>query len=79
MPLAYVATAIGLGEWGLGRWKSDRAGRIGWRIGAALLALVVLALLGRLPFVGALVALAALLAGLGAIVMQMAPRREAAL
>ena len=75
IPLGYVATAIGLGAWGLGRWKSDMAGRIGWRIGAALLALVVLALLGQLPWAGALVALAALLAGLGAIVMQLVPAR----
>jgi cytoskeletal protein CcmA (bactofilin family) len=43
----------------------------GWRIGALAVALVLLALLRMIPLVGLLVMLAALLFGLGALVLQM--------
>jgi hypothetical protein len=78
LPLGYVSSAIALGQWGLARWKSQAAGHLGWRIGAACLALVLLALLGAVPWLGGLVALAALLIGLGAIVLQIRPRKAAA-
>ncbi len=77
LPLAYVASAAGLGQWALLHWKPEGAARTGWRIAATLLALVLLALLGSVPFVGALLAFAALLVGLGAIVLQFAPQRAA--
>lgn len=71
LPLAYVSTAIALGDWALQRWRSAAAGALRWRIGAAALALLALALLGRLPWLGGLVAFAALLAGLGALLLQL--------
>lgn len=74
LPMGYVSSAIGLGQWGLARWKAEGAGHLGWRIGATSVALVLLALLGEVPWLGGLVALAALLVGLGAIVLQFWPR-----
>lgn len=70
LPLAYVSTGIALGDWALQRWQTERAARLGWRIGAAAAALVALALLATLPWLGGVVALAALLAGLGALLLQ---------
>lgn len=71
--LGYVASGVAVGQWALARWKSEAAGRIGWRIAAAMLAVLLLALLGSLPFVGGFVVLAAMLAGIGAIALQLAP------
>lgn len=70
LPMGYVSSAIGLGQWGLARWKSDVAGHLGWRISASSLALLLLALLGKVPWLGGLVTLAALLVGLGAMALQ---------
>ena len=71
--VGYAASALALGHWALARFKADALGRSRWRIGAALLALLVLALLGALPYVGGWVALIAVLAGIGAIALQVAP------
>jgi cytoskeletal protein CcmA (bactofilin family) len=71
LPVAYVSAAIALGAWALSRWRADSASRIGWRIGAALLALLLIALLGAIPWLGSLVGFAALLAGLGALLLQL--------
>lgn len=71
LPIGYIATAIGLGDSLLQRWRAERAARLRWRFAAAALALVVLGLLGALPWLGALVGLAALLAGLGALAWQL--------
>jgi len=70
LPLAYVGAAIGLGDWALQRWQAARAAQRGWRIAAACLALLGLSLLGALPWLGGLIGLAALLAGLGALALQ---------
>jgi cytoskeletal protein CcmA (bactofilin family) len=70
LPVAYVSAGIGLGEWALGRWKPASAGRFGWRAASAAAAIVVLALLGAIPWLGGLVGFAALLAGLGALLLQ---------
>ena len=51
---------------------------MGWRVGAAVLAMLALALLGRIPFLGGLVIFAALLAGIGAIMISLRPRAAAA-
>lgn len=66
--LGYVASGIALGQWGLARWRAAEGERRGWRIGAALAALLLLALLGRVPYFGGFVALMAVVAGMGAIV-----------
>ena len=70
LPLGYVSGAIALGDWGLQRWRTEVAPRLGWRIGAAAIALALLALLGWVPVLGSLTAFAALLAGLGAWLLQ---------
>jgi cytoskeletal protein CcmA (bactofilin family) len=76
--VGYVGSAIGLGQWALARFKADAAQRNGWRIGAAMLAVVLLALLGSVPFIGGFVAFVAMLAGIGAIALLFAPRKAAA-
>jgi hypothetical protein len=45
-----------------------------WRIGDAVVAELVVALLARIPFLGALMSCAAWLAGVGALVMQVRPK-----
>ena len=70
LPLGYVLTAIGLGDWALRRWRAGTAAGRGPRIAAACLAVLALAGLRALPFVGGAVALLAVLAGLGAIVLR---------
>jgi cytoskeletal protein CcmA (bactofilin family) len=70
LPLAYVAAAVGLGDWALTRWQAARAATWGWRLGAAALALALLNVLGGVPWLGALLGFAVLLAGLGAMLLQ---------
>lgn len=76
--VGYVAIAVVMGELALNRYKSDMAARLGWRVGAAVLAMLALAVLGRIPFLGGLVVFAALLAGIGAIMLALRPRPAAA-
>ena len=70
LPVGYASAGIALGAWALQRFKSDRASQRGWRIASALLAVLLLALLGRIPAVGAIVGFASLVAGLGALLLQ---------
>ena len=72
--VGYAASGVMLGEAALRKWREADAARLGYRIGAAVLAMLLLALLGRIPFLGGLVVFAALLAGIGAIVMAIARR-----
>ena len=44
---------------------------MGWRIGGAALAVLVIALAGWIAWLGALIGIAALLAGMGALVLQL--------
>jgi cytoskeletal protein CcmA (bactofilin family) len=76
--VGYVATAVALGDWGLQRFKAEVAAKPAWRIAAAVLAVLAIALLGSVPFLGGLVVFAAMLLGIGAIVMQLAPLRHSA-
>ena len=73
--VGYVASGVGLGQWALLRFKAEAADRSGWRIASAMAAVLVLALLGSVPFVGGFIALAAILAGIGAIALLLAPRK----
>jgi hypothetical protein len=75
--VGYVSTGIGLGAWALAKLKSDRAEAKWWRIGAAVLGVLAISLLGRLPYVGVLVVLAGLLIGLGAVLLQVRTRAAA--
>lgn len=78
LPLAYVAAAVALGDWALQRWQPQRAGRGAMRFVAAALVLLALSLLGWIPLLGGLIGLAALLAGLGALLLQFDRGRAAA-
>jgi cytoskeletal protein CcmA (bactofilin family) len=68
--VGYAMTGIGIGDWLLGRYRVADAAQAGWRIGAAALAMLMIALLARVPWIGALVSFMVLIAGLGAVVMQ---------
>ncbi len=71
LPLAYAGSSIALGGWAVQRWKADRAASNRWRIGAAAIAAWLIAVLGWIPLLGPLVVLAAVLAGLGAMLLQL--------
>lgn len=71
LPLAWVGSAIGIGDRVLARVSPANATRTRWRIVGALLAAVALALVWRIPWVGSIMALAVLLAGLGAWTWQL--------
>jgi cytoskeletal protein CcmA (bactofilin family) len=73
--IGYVAAGIALGDWTVSRWQPIAP--TGWRIVAAMLAVLVIALAARVPVVGVLIVLAALLIGVGSLLMQW--RRQSAL
>jgi cytoskeletal protein CcmA (bactofilin family) len=61
----------------IGRWLLDRFGKAGTSLGLALLlGLVLLTLAGQVPVLGALIALATVLFGLGALVLTAAQGRH---
>jgi cytoskeletal protein CcmA (bactofilin family) len=78
LPVAYVATAIAIGDWALQKWRAAAAAALTWRVLAAAVVLVALALLARLPWLGGLAAFSALLAGLGAMLLQFGRRAAVA-
>ena len=67
--VGYAALAVALGDSALQRLRSADAGRRGWRAGAAILAMLAMALVTKIPVVGGLLVFAALLAGVGALVL----------
>jgi len=69
LPLAYVAGAVGVGDWALHRWHAARASTVRWRIAAAAVTLLLLAWLGQLPWLGAVLGGVLLLAGLGGLLL----------
>jgi cytoskeletal protein CcmA (bactofilin family) len=68
--IGYVSTGIGIGAWALTRFLPGRGAQHAWRIGSAVVGMLVISLLGRLPYVGGFVVLVALLIGLGALALQ---------
>lgn len=69
--LGYVSTGIILGQMGLQRISAARAEKTAWRAFAASLAILVLTLLAAIPVLGWLVSLAALLTGMGVLLLQL--------
>ena len=67
--VGYAAAGVMLGDAALQRWLAPHAAHLGYRIGAATLAMLALALVAKLPVLGAFAVLAAILFGMGAIVM----------
>lgn len=66
--LAYAWVAVVVGGMLLDRVRPETAALTAWRAGAAMLAMLALAVLVRTPFVGHLVGLVALVVGVGMIV-----------
>lgn len=64
----FVWVAVVVGGMLLDRVKPETATRTAWRVGAAVLAMLVLAILAHIPLLGGLVKLAALVVGVGMIV-----------
>ncbi len=71
LPLAYVSTAIALGDWALQAWRSAAVARWAWRVAAAAIVLVLLSQTTRVPWLGTVVLALAVLAGLGALALQL--------
>ncbi len=68
--VGYVNSGIALGAWAATRWSKAPAAGPAWRAGAAMLGVLAVGLLARLPWVGVVVMFVALLAGLGAFGLQ---------
>jgi cytoskeletal protein CcmA (bactofilin family) len=66
--VGYVSTAVVVSGLLLDRYKSDVAARTAWRVGAAVLAMLVVSSLAHMPLVGKFVGLVALVVGVGVIV-----------
>lgn len=67
--VGYVCVSVVVGGLLLDRLNAQAAGMWAWRAGAAVLAMLVLALLTRIPVAGGFILFAALAVGVGAIVM----------
>ena len=72
--VGYAAVGVVVGDAALAKLRSQDAARAGWRVGAAMATMLVLALLTRIPVLGGLLAFVALLAGVGAIVLAIRAR-----
>lgn len=66
--VGYVWLAVVLGGMLVDRFNAETAAVIAWRAGAAALAMIMLAIAVRVPFIGGFVKLAALVVGVGMIV-----------
>jgi hypothetical protein len=75
--VGYVAGGAALGDAALRRWLASRAAHRGWRALFAALGVLAIGLLVLIPWLGALIAFLALLAGMGAMVLQLKPRAAA--
>jgi hypothetical protein len=69
--LGYAATGVAVGDIALRRLAPSHTNDAGWRILSAALAMAAVSLLVRVPVLGGLVGLAALLIGIGALLLQM--------
>jgi cytoskeletal protein CcmA (bactofilin family) len=66
--IGYVASSVVVSGLLLDRYKSDVASQTAWRVGAAVLAMLVISSAAHVPFVGHFIGLVALVIGVGAIV-----------
>jgi hypothetical protein len=76
--LGYASAGVLIGDAALARLRGADATRLAWRAGAAAAAALALALLGRVPLVGWLIGLAAIVAGIGAIAVAIHDRHSRA-
>lgn len=68
--VGYASAGIVLGDSVLKRVRAAAASELWWRVGAAMLATLVIALVARVPYLGGAVMLAALVVGIGALLLQ---------
>jgi cytoskeletal protein CcmA (bactofilin family) len=66
--VGYVWVSVVVSGLLLDRFKADVASQTEWRVGAAVLAMLALGLLARLPFIGHFVGFVALIVGVGMVV-----------
>jgi cytoskeletal protein CcmA (bactofilin family) len=71
--VGYVSAAVGAGEAALGNLRPADAARSSWRVLAAVVAMLVLTIVARIPYLGGIVAFVAMLMGIGAILMALRP------
>src|SRR5438128_1588719 len=71
----YVSAGIALGDFALKQLRPEYLAKLIWRIGFAVVTVFVIALLGRIPWVGGFVSLVAILVGVGALVYQARPHQ----
>lgn len=74
--VGYASAGVALGDWVLARVRAAAAAELWWRVAAAMLATLAIALLARVPYLGAATMLGALVVGVGALLLQ--ARRPAA-
>ncbi|MFN7922270.1 MAG: hypothetical protein U0Q16_19355 [Bryobacteraceae bacterium] len=72
--VGYLTASAALGDVALKRWIPAHAGEKVWRIGAAAVAMLVISVVGQVPLLGGLIVFAALLAGFGALALEMKNR-----
>ena len=65
--IAYVSVAVMAGRMALARWEPDKQAHRGWQAGAAAAAMLAIAVIASVPWIGALVVLAVLFIGLGSL------------
>ncbi|NDG39125.1 MAG: hypothetical protein EBY28_06975 [Betaproteobacteria bacterium] len=70
LPIGYVVAALAFGQWGLQRWRPQRAEHRNLRPAWAAALLLALSLLALLPVLGPLIGLLLMSAGLGALLKQ---------
>ena len=75
--VGYATAAVGIGDAVLARARPADLAHTGWRVAAAVLAMLALTLLARIPFVGGVVAFVAILFGMGAVLVSIKPPGKA--
>jgi len=78
MFLGWIVAALFIGQRGLAMVRGTAPVSTGWRLLALLLALLALALVRHVPFIGGIVVFVTLIAGIGALVSQGWARRDGA-
>lgn len=74
LKVGYVSAGIALGDGVLARWWSVRAAHRGWRALFAAFGVLAICIVALIPWLGALVAFVALIAGMGALLVAVPQR-----
>jgi cytoskeletal protein CcmA (bactofilin family) len=69
--VGYASLGAALGQWALASWQAQHVASTSWRVAAAMLGMLVLAALASLPWLGPLVAVLAVLSGVGLLALQL--------